>query len=129
MGKRFSCLGSWQPSTWQLCWNESIRIPHVFPISQLRYMKEKQGSPARMSASSMNWVLKRMTLSDLLSLRRFHTRCLERGSDPAVGSSSSKICTTGKHIKSFSPSRQNSFKKQYTSRRIWRNSLELSFLL
>lgn len=66
-----------------------------------------------MSASSMNWVLKRMTLFDFLSLRRFHTRCLERGSDPAVGSSSSKICTAQKHIKSFLLPGKISLKKQH----------------
>lgn len=49
--------------------------------------------PARMSASSMNWVLKRITRPSLCSLRRLHTWCRERGSSPAVGSSRSSTCT------------------------------------
>lgn len=49
-------------------------------------------SPARMSASSMNWVLNRITRPARCSRRRLHTWCLERGSSPAVGSSRSKTC-------------------------------------
>lgn len=49
-------------------------------------------SPARMSASSMNWVLNRITRPALCSFSRLHTWCRERGSSPAVGSSSSSTC-------------------------------------
>lgn len=83
----------------ELRYTRSIWVPK----SSLRYTKETQGSPARTSASSMNGVLKRTMWSDFLSRRRFHTRCLERGSDPAVGSSNSKTCTAGKPLKSLSP--------------------------
>ena len=91
-------------------YTRSARVPK----SSLRYTKETQGSPARTSASSMNGVLKRTTWSDFLSRRRFHTRCLERGSDPAVGSSNSKTCMAGKTLKSLSLFVGASFKKQYT---------------
>lgn len=49
-------------------------------------------SPAKISASSMNWVLNRITRPARCSRRRLHTWCLERGSSPAVGSSRSKTC-------------------------------------
>lgn len=49
-------------------------------------------SPARISASSMNWVLNRITRPARCSRRRLHTWCLERGSSPAVGSSRNKTC-------------------------------------
>lgn len=62
----------------------------------------------------MNGVLKRTTWSAFLSRRRFHTRCLERVSDPAVGSSNSKTCPAGKPLKSLSQFVRDSFKKQCT---------------
>lgn len=68
----------------------------------LRVLNRNQWLPARMSASSMNWVLKRITRSVLRSFRRFHTWCLEKGSNPAVGSSNRKIYKQGKYIKRFS---------------------------
>lgn len=49
-----------------------------------------QGSPARMSASSMKWVLNTVTRLAFLLLSRFQTMWREQGSIPAVGSSSSK---------------------------------------
>lgn len=60
----------------------------------------------------MNWVLKTITLSSFLSFRRFHMRCLESGSNPAVGSSSSKTWTVENTIESFVPLGQDYSKKK-----------------
>lgn len=49
-------------------------------------------SPARMSASSMKWVLNTTTRLAFLCLRRFQTTWRERASIPAVGSSNSSTC-------------------------------------
>lgn len=73
--------------------------PHTALIMVL---KRSQQLPARMSASSMNWVLKRITRSVFRSFRMFHTWCLEKGSNPAVGSSNRKIYRAGTCIKGFS---------------------------
>lgn len=69
----------------------------------------QQDSPARMSASSMKWVLNTVTRLAFLFLSRFHTMWREQGSIPAVGSSSSK--TWGQNpegFPSYSPCPQQS---------------------
>lgn len=67
--------------------NGTYTFPKVFNMT----LEYKDLLPARMSASSMNWVLKRITRFALRSFRKLHTRCLEKGSSPTVGSSKSKI--------------------------------------
>lgn len=79
-------------------------------------LSENQQLPARMSASSMNWVLKRITRSAFRSLRRFQTWCLEKGSSPAVGSSNRNTYRGRIYIKSVS-SKAQFFQKT------WRNHI------
>jgi len=61
------------------------------------------GSPAWASASSMDWVVKSVTRPAWRSFRRLHTRCLEQGSNPAVGSSKSNTCKAKQHQNSTCP--------------------------
>lgn len=79
-----------------------------FGLMTLSFKIKVQISPARISASSMKWVLNTVTRLDFLYFRRFQTIWREQGSIPAVGSSSNNIC-----VKRSKKCRESSGKLKY----------------
>lgn len=80
------CIRQGRTHPWALQWEK----PDFQTVGQL--WCENLGSPAWASASSMDWVVNSVTRPAWRSFRRFHTWCLEQGSNPAVGSSRSNTC-------------------------------------